>query len=58
LSFQRPDGFFGVLAFGAFAVVVDAAWAGVAKLRDGDDVKRPVQLSVAALVQPVAFVLA
>jgi hypothetical protein len=48
LSFQRPDGFFGALALGAFAVVVVASRAGVAELGDRGDVDREVQLPVAA----------
>jgi antitoxin YefM len=42
------------LSFGAFACVVGAAFGVGADLGDGDRVERPVQLSVAAAVEPVA----
>ena len=52
-SLERADCFFGGLAFGDFAVVVGATEGVVAELCDRDDVDRPVQLPVAALVEPV-----
>ena len=53
LALERADGFFGVLAVGAFAVVVLAPLTRVAKLGHRGGMDGPVQLPVAALVQPV-----
>ena len=53
-SLERADCFFGGLSLGDFAVEVDAASGVVAELCDRNDVERPVQLPVAALVQPMA----
>lgn len=48
VALQRADGFWGVLAIGAFAVVIVASLARVAELCDRDDVERVVQLAIAA----------
>ena len=53
LTLERADCFFGGLALGDFAVVVDTAGSVMAELCDRRDVKRPVQLPVASLVEPV-----
>ncbi len=52
-SFQRPDRFFGGLAFGDLAVVVGPAFGVVAELGDGGDVDGVVEFAVASRVEPV-----
>ena len=54
-SFQGPDGVFGALALGEFAVVVVPALARESELHDGSDVHDVVELPVPSRVQPVSF---
>ena len=57
-ALQRPQRLFRSLALLEFAVVVATPDGVVAELVDRDDLDCPVQLSVAALVQPVPDLVA
>ena len=57
-SFEAAHGFVGGFAARLLAVVVGAAFGGVAELDDGHDVQDPVDLPVPASGEPVADVVA
>ena len=54
VAFEAADGFFGALAFGAFARDVVLGFGVTAQARDGDAVDGGVDLAVAAAVEAVA----
>jgi hypothetical protein len=56
LAFERPQRFLTALALVVLASVVATPGGVVADLGHGGDVQRPVQLPVAAGVEPVAWV--
>jgi hypothetical protein len=58
LSFEAADGFASALAFGLFALEVDARRRVDAALCHCDPVEGAVELAVAAAVEAVALVLA
>src|SRR4051794_6717329 len=58
VAFEAADGFFGALAFGAFAGDVVLGFGVAAQAGDGDAVDRGVDLAVAAAVEAVAVGLA
>src|SRR3954470_16020905 len=58
VAFEAADGFFGALAFGAFAGDVVLGLGVAAQAGDGDAVDGRVDLAVAAAVEPVAVGLA
>ena len=58
VSFEAADGFFGALAFGAFAGDVVLGFGVAAQAGDGDAVDGGVDLAVAAAVEAVAVGLA
>src|SRR3954453_19106468 len=58
VAFEAADGFFGALAFGAFAGDVVLRLGVAAQAGGGDAMDRGVDLAVAAAVQAVAVGLA
>ena len=58
MSFEAAEGFTSALTLGLFAFQVGACWRVYPCLRDRDLVEGPVELAVAAAVEPVASVFA
>jgi hypothetical protein len=58
LSLEAAQSLAGAFAFGFFSLQVCDRWRVDSFLRDGDAMKRAVELPVASPVEPVAFVFA